>query len=317
MDKTRLLKYIEGDSTEEEKVEITRWLDADPENMREFLALHKLYDISIWQQMPEGQMKHEKTEIKQMPFSRSIGFKILKIAAIFLVAFIGTYYLNSISPKEQTASMQTIFVPSGQRAQITLVDGTKVWLNAGTTFSFPNQFNSRSREVRIDGEGFFEVSSDKKKPFIVQTGKFDIRVLGTKFDVMAYSSDKIFKTSLLEGSVEILKAGERSNGVLIKPEEQILLVGDKLVVGPMQHANYLLWKDGIISFDNESFAEIAKKLELYFDLKIDIENDRILDYRCTGKFRTKDGAEHILKVLQLRNKFSFSTDETRNIITIK
>jgi len=81
--------------------------------------------------------------------------------------------------------------------------------------------------------------------------------------------------------------------------------------------NHQLWKEGIISFQDESFTELVNKLQLYFDMKIEVKNDKILNYRCTGKFRTKDGVEHILKVLQLRNKFDYTIDEKTNTIIIE
>ena len=133
---------------------------------------------------------------------------------------------------------------------------------------------------------------------------------------MAYSGNAIFETSLLEGSVELLSPGTES-GVKILPNERIFLENNRLVRGPISHFNHFLWKDGLISFDDESFPEMARELELYFDLKINLKNDQILNNRYTGKFRTKDGVEHILKVLQLSNQFKFKIDEKLNLITIK
>jgi ferric-dicitrate binding protein FerR (iron transport regulator) len=160
------------------------------------------------------------------------------------------------------------------------------------------------------------VAGNKSKPFIVKTEKYDIKVLGTKFNLMAYSGKGIFETSLLEGSVEVLNSGG-SKGILIKPNEQIFQKNGQLIITSIINMNHFLWKEGIISFENEYFPELVKKLELYFDLKIAVKNDKILKYRCTGKFRTKDGVEHILKVLQLSNKFSYKVDDKQNIITIE
>lgn len=310
-----LLKYIDGNTTDQEKVSITNWLDSDPKNMREFLALRKLHDISIWQSPVAG-------KAEQRPEKKTSGWKLkpsfpelLKVAAILLVAVVVSRLLFPEIQPQDPVVMQTIHVPAGQRAEITLVDGTKVWLNAKTTFTFPNHFAGNSRDVTIDGEAFFDVSSNQSKPFIVKTNKYDIKVWGTKFNLMAYSENRIFETSLLEGSVEILKSGSLK-GVFIRPNEQIYQEGARLVIAPITDLNHLLWKEGIISFNDESFPELVNKLQLYFDLKIEVKNDHILKYRCTGKFRTKDGVEHILKVLQLSNDFRFRIDEKTNTITI-
>ena len=104
---------------------------------------------------------------------------------------------------------------------------------------------------------------------------------------------------------------------MINPNERIFLENNHLVRAPISHFNHFLWKDGLISFDDESFPEMVSKLELYFDLKIDIKNDKILNNRYTGKFRTKDGVDHILRVLQLSNQFKFKIDEKLNLITIQ
>lgn len=311
-----LLKYIDGNCTDQEKVNISGWLDSDPENMREFLALRKLHDITIWQTSPVAKIALKPKENRSFWTGKPIYAEILKIAAVFLVAIFVSHFLIPDYKPENLIALQTIHVPAGQRAEITLVDGTKVWLNAKTTFTFPNYFLESSRNVTLDGEGFFDVSNNKLKPFIVKTEKYDIKVLGTKFNLLAYSGKGIFETSLLEGSVEIVKSNG-SKGILINPNERIYQEKNRLVISPIVDTNHFLWKEGIISFNDESFPEIVNKLELYFDLKIVVKNDKILNYRCTGKFRTKDGVEHILKVLQLKNEFDYMIDDRLNMITIK
>lgn len=317
MNKDLLIKYISGEATEQEKADIVTWLDSSPENMREYLALRKLHDILIWQQQEAKQSEDKPKTPPPTPRQvYSLVLEVFKVAAIFLIAFLGVRYLL---PQKQDAGqvvMQTLHVPAGQRAEITLADGTNVWLNANTTLTFPTHFSGEDRLVNMEGEGFFDVARNNTRPFIVKTSKYDVKVWGTKFNLMAYSNKGIFETSLLEGSVEILRSGG-TKGVLIKPEERIFQKEGQLVVGPIEHYNHFLWKDGIISFNDESFPEMVSKLELYFDLKIEVANDKILKYRCTGKFRTKDGVEHILKVLQLSNKFSFTIDDKLNLITIK
>jgi transmembrane sensor len=316
MDQESLIRYIAGDATAEEKSSMAEWLDANPENMREFLAFRKLYDITLWQQEnTDVQITNPSGSKKQYKF-RTLAFDALKVAAIFAVAFIGARYFLPSAATIEPVAMQTIHVPAGQRAELTLTDGTKVWLNAKTTFIFPNHFSANSRNVTLDGEGYFDVTINKKQPFIVKTAKYDVKVWGTQFNVMAYSGNPIFETSLLEGSVELLSPGT-DKGLMINPNERIFLENNHLVRAPISHFNHFLWKDGLISFDDESFPEMVSKLELYFDLKIDIKNDKILNNRYTGKFRTKDGVDHILRVLQLSNQFKFKIDEKLNLITIQ
>jgi transmembrane sensor len=315
MKKAVLIRYLAGEATEEEKAEVVQWLDASPENMREFLALRKLFDITLWQEAKEkSENETLETDIRK-PFIRKLLPEMIKIAAILVIGFLIFRVFYKPEPPSPIV-MQTVKVPAGQRAEVTLADGSRVWLNANTTFIFPNYFKDAKREVTIQGEGYFTVSRLNDQPFIVNTGKYDIRVHGTEFNVLAYPEADEFEVSLLKGSVEVCKSGSE-NGVVLLPNQKVFLQHHRLVTSAITHSGYFLWKEGIICFDNEAFPELLRKLELYFDLKINVENSKILSYRCTGKFRSKDGVEHVLKVLQLSNKFSYSIDDKQNIITIR
>lgn len=311
-----LLKYIKGECTESEKAEIAIWIDADKKNKDEYLALRKLNDLLIWQDnsIPYVLQKPVRKKIKLFG---NWYVEAFKVAAVFLVAVLMVRFFmpSSLNPESEVA-MQTIHVPAGQRAELTLQDGTKVWLNAKSTLVFPTLFTGNLREVKLDGEGFFEVSHNKQKPFVVATQKFDVKVLGTKFNLTAYSAKESFRTSLLEGSVELLQTGHQS-GVLLKPSEQAEFKNDKLVISSIQNTDHFLWKEGIISFDDMSFSEMLTELELYFDLSIELKNAQIAGFRYSGKFRMKEGVEHILQVLQLNNNFQYRIDEKLNRIIIE
>ena len=146
--KELLQRYIKGEVSEKERLKIASWLDESPENMREFLVLRKLYDISLWQANTD-----KTNSVKKVHYSiRKVMAEILKIAAIFLIGFWGSKQLQiQQSNKKQ---MQTIHVPAGQRAEITLADGTHVWLNSRSTLKFPEQFSANTRNVELDGEVF-------------------------------------------------------------------------------------------------------------------------------------------------------------------
>lgn len=313
MNKDILNKYISGDATEEEKIEIMEWLDSAPENMEEYLALRKLYDIMIWQ-TPAPEKKTQFVRLN--PVLRKITIEGLKIAATFIIAFLGIHYYTHFGNKLSEPDMNTVIVPAGQHAELMLSDGTKVWLNAKSKFTFPKQFNTKTREVRLDGEGYFCVAKDKEHPFIVETQMYDIKVLGTEFNVTAYKEYNMFEASLLEGSVQLQVPGS-GDGLIMKPNERVYLENNQLIKGPIINYNQFSWKQGIINFYNESFPEILKKLELYYDIKIQVKNKAVTNFYYTGKFRTNEGLEHILKVFQLNNDFRYKIDNTQNIVTIE
>ncbi len=315
MNQELLNKYIAGDATPEEKEEVARWLDADKKNMKEFLALRKLYDISIWQQEQTPVAKDNLSLGNKRWTLRSASFELAKVAAIFILAFTIVYSFL-INEDNDSAKMQTIFVPPGQRAELTLTDGTKVWLNAKTTFTFPDKFTANNRRVTLDGEGYFDVTKNPEKPFIVNTERYDIKVMGTEFNVTAYSGSSVFETSLLKGAVEVFSPAKDTK-VSLEPHMRTYEENGILKKDTIEHENYFLWKEGLICFYDEPVDKMIKKLQLYYDVKIDVQNKTLLNNRYSGKFRTKDGVEHVLKVLQLNNKFSYKKDNDRNLITIK
>jgi ferric-dicitrate binding protein FerR (iron transport regulator) len=298
-------KYIAGEANPVEKETVFEWAKADENNMKELLALRKLYDISIWRQAPSGRTAR---------INRSVIYKIASIAAMFIVLCGSVYTLYNRKTTTPDEAMQTIRVPAGQRAELVLTDGTSVWLNAGSTFSFPAHFSKNKREVVLDGEAYFSVEKDAKKPFIVKTLSHEVKVLGTEFNVLAYNKSSLFEVSLLKGSVEVYAA---SQILKLEPQTRVYQVNNELIKGEIDNLDYLLWKDGLICFDDEPVEQMISKLELYFDTKIVVEKGSFMKKKYTGKFRTKDGIEHILKVFQLKDRFTYEKDDEKNRIIIK
>ena len=304
-----LQRYIRGKVSEEERLKVVSWLDESPDNMREFLALRKLYDISLWHTDTEQKTLHKKF----IPTIRRIAIETLKIAAIFLIGIFVTKQF--VEQKVEDIQIQTIHVPTGQRAELTLADGTHVWLNSRSTLKFPNKFGTNKRNVELNGEGYFSVHHDKKRPFTVQTEKYAIHVLGTEFNVMMYKDQDFFETVLLKGSVEV---NETTTGrkVKLQPNERLFGKAGQLRKESISEWNRALWMQGILYFDNTRMDEIIRQLGLYYDVKFILEKESLANVRFTGKFRIRDGVEHVLKVLQLKCKFTYQRDEDSNTITI-
>ena len=182
--------------------------------------------------------------------------------------------------------------------------------------TFPGSFKGDIRNVKLDGEGYFAVTKNVEQPFIVETNKCNVKVLGTEFNVMAYAADSVWETSLLEGAVEILVPGSNNSGMRLEPNTMASLKGNRLVKGHIKEADYFLWREGLLCFNDISVRDMIEKLKLYYGVDIVVNNTRILKNRYTGKFRTKDGVEHVLKVLRLNNKFTYTKDDETNVITI-
>ena len=311
MDKEILQRYVEGNVSSEEIIAVVDWLDADENNVREFMALHKLNDISLLNQ-PDNRADNQKK--KRTISFRKIGYELAKIAAILIIFWGGTKLFETNTTEESIVTYQTLYVPAGQRAELILPDSTRVWLNAHSKLIYPVSFGKGNRQVELNGEAYFDVVHNEKQPFIVKTRQMDIQVLGTEFNVTSYSSD--FEVSLLRGCIE-LSSPSLSSTYKVKEKEHVKLKDNKLIVNNITDYDYFRWKEGLICFNNESVATIIEKLKLYYDIDIETHNKKFLNSRYSGKFRTKDGIEQVLKVLQIEHKFSYTKNNDLNLITIK
>ena len=307
----QLIKYIEGNSTQDEKEAVARWLDSDKKNWKEFMALRKSYDLTLCH-------LDEKLPVEQQikPKKRGIIAELLKIAAVFALSF-GSYYMfdRMNGEPEEEVVMHTFHVPAGQRAELTLADGTNVWLNAKTTLTFPSRFTKSRREVQLDGEAYFTVKHDPENAFTVNTGQYVVKALGTEFNVSAYSTSESFETSLINGLVEV-SSSNTNESVRLSPNNRVYAENGKLAQAPILHFSHFLWKDGMISFENERMESIINKLRLYYDVDICVKNNQILNMRYTGKFWTKDGVEHVIRVLKIHARTQYVKDSEQNRITI-
>jgi len=312
-----LRNYLEGNASQLEREQVFRWIKASSVNEKEFNNLRRLQDISIWHSSGNKRALSDKKQRKIITpvFSR--------IAAIFLLGIllsVFAYRHNFLRQDErmasinETAGMQQVAVPAGRSAELLLSDGTRVWLNSRSRLVFPDSFGDDSRVVQLYGEGFFEVTPDLERPFIVETERYSVRVLGTEFNVKAYDTAKSFEISLLSGSVEINLANESDN-LLLKPHQCAIIANNEVKLTSFDSNNFL-WREGILYIDDKNINEIALLLEQYYDTKINIEGGRQMTRRYTGKFRLHNGVAHILKVLELQNDFKVKNDTINNRITI-
>lgn len=307
----RLLnKYIAGDVLPEEKKEVIRWMQESEEHREQLMQLHRIYNATIWNGNVSGQNSGKKKPVMQYLWT---SMKIAAVAAMLAFIIHKEYQGYRL---EHSTDMQTVTVPAGQRASLTLADGTTVWLNSNSTLKYPaNGFRSENRKVTLEGEGYFEVAHNEKHPFIVETENYDIRVLGTTFNVSAYPNSGMFETSLIEGKVTVYQPDTQSE-IVLKPNEKVEARDGKLYKETFTSDNDFLWRMGIYSFKNEPLATVFKKLEQYYEVRIINKNEKIASRPCTGKFRQKEGIEHVMKVLQKYVKFNYMQDDEKNQIII-
>ncbi len=309
-----LQRYVEGDISDEDAARVVEWLDGDESRVREYLALHKLYDITVVNSTGVKPLTGKRNVI------RKIVVEIAKAAAVVAAVLVIGRLIparDSHPSSEQATSTQTLYVPAGQRAKMELPDGTKVWINAQSTLIYPVDFGKTGREVTLDGEALFDVEADPERPFFVNTPAMRVEVTGTEFNVSSYNGSGVSHVALLKGKAALYTPDGGELLYTMNPTDHVRLSDNGLNVSTIRNYDYFRWSEGLICFNNETVRDIFDKLELYFDITIDVERERLLEYRYTGKFRTKDGIEQVLKTIQLEHRFRYEKESENNRIIIK
>lgn len=318
-----LSKYFSGELNRSEESELFRQMENDETLRDEYIRLQNIYALT--RMMPHTSQESEGKKgyttftrrLKERKRQRRMRF-MLQYAAISLLLIASTFFLTRalILQSNATAEMNTLYVPAGQRAQLTLHDGTQVWLNAQSTLTYPSRFNRKRREVSVVGEAYFDVAENRKSPFVVTTQQLTMEVLGTEFNVYSYPESGYTQTSLVEGALKVSETANPSRTLLLSPSQQIIYKGEQMQLEPISNPDHLLWREGIYAFDNERLIDIIEKLELYYDITIQVEDPEIFNVCYTGKFRQRDGIDEILHILQKIQSFKIQKDKERNTIIL-
>lgn len=321
MDKN-LLKYFTGELSSSESKKFLQEVDSDESLKEDFIRYQNIYSVSQLSSLADDKAEGEESFGKFISsLNRSYGRdkirSFMKYAAV-VVAVVSSTILATLylSDRLEEESYNTLYVPAGQRAQLTLQDGTEVWLNAQSTLKYPSRFSKKQRKVEVVGEAFFDVVTDSKRPFIVGTPQVNLEVLGTQFNIYSYSEVDYVETTLIEGSLKVADKLNVNNSAILKPNEQLVIHDGVFTISHVYNKEHLLWKEGVYSFDNERLIDLIKKLEIYYDVTIEIEDPEIFDLKYTGKFRQRDGIDEILEILQIIQPFKIVKDRDNNRIML-
>ena len=222
-----------------------------------------------------------------------------------------SYHVNKTG-MEDSLVFNTLIVPKGGEYSLELPDGTVVWVNSESSLRFPEKFTSNRREVFLEGEAYFEVKKDANRPFYVHTEVGKVRVLGTAFNVCAYSNDRFWQTTLVEGSVMI---NQEEKEVLLKPNEQyqIDVRTGKAGLREVLPELYTSWRDGKFYFKAYTFEELVEKLERWYDFKMFYMNEEIKTRRFSGVVNKYQPLEEMFKFLQMTSDVQFNVKG--NVVT--
>lgn len=258
---------------------------------------------------------HAWDKLKKRIDRKSRNFRIwFNYAAVAVISILATglcaYFMDGQLSGNQYASVSC---PKGQITNVTLFDGTNIWLNSGSTLKYPKTFNEKEREVYLDGEALFEVARNQDKLFLVHTTDADIKVHGTVFDVKAYREMTNVETVLIEGCVEFV-TGDKS--VFMKPGEKLKLnpASEKVTISKVNTDDYTAWKGGKIYFNNETLANLTIQLERWYEVKFRFGSEDVKNFRFSGVINKDKSLDYTLNIIQSINKVEFKKDKEEVLI---
>ncbi|SFL50172.1 FecR protein [Porphyromonadaceae bacterium KH3CP3RA] len=236
--------------------------------------------------------------------------KTLRWAAVILlpvISALSVYFLMTTN-LEDNAALITVTADKGEKAAITLADGSRVWLNSESSLSYNETFNRRERNVYLTGEAYFEVVKDTQHPFTVKTREMDIQALGTSFNVSAYDDEQIFSSILLEGKVKVTAYGQEC--ILEENERALYNKRNQTLTTDWVHASdFVEWKNGNLYFQNRSFEEIANTLSRVFNVDIRFVSDELRSIRFSGTLGS-NSIRNTLDILSLTSPMHYEMNGT-------
>jgi len=298
---------------------------ADPENLRLFSKGEKIQQglgeaKRLYESDKSGSWKTIENRVRIRKFAIYAG-TFLKYAAILVVAFVsGLYVHNILTDRDQAVQYAEVEVLYGQTSHLFLFDGTEVWLNSGTKLKYPNKFNQNERNVFIEGEAYFKVAPNKHLPFKVKTGKLEVEVLGTSFNISAYPTESNQSVFLDEGKVQINDTAGDKIGEISPGQMAVKTDGNPAI--QVQNADsyfYTSWKDGKITFNSEKLSEIAKKMERWYNVEIKFEKEALKNFNFSGTILRNKPIDQTIMAMELLAPIRFHYQvrpKEKNLITI-
>ncbi len=320
IDKDIIFRFFAREASREETDMLEAWLKESPEHEEEF---NKSYELFVMSQMAaeDGaeQGRKEPAAVIGAVGSKSGGRirRIVSYTAAVAASFVAGVFINHhffTAPAIETIDNTILFSEAmpGQRTCVMLSDGTSVELNSGSRIEYPAIFRKGERRVRLEGEAMFEVTHDREHPFVVETYAYDVKVLGTKFDVIADSGKNEFTTALIEGKVRI-QDKDANPLITLNPNMIATLENGNLLTSYMGDHDDYLWTDGIVSASGVPFARLMKRFERCYGHNIVIRREEMPQIRFAYlKFRISDGIEHALDLLRTGETFTYTYDESSN-----
>lgn len=248
------------------------------DSMEDRISQKEIPDTKLHSQFEEtwDKYKGEKSKTVILRISK-VMWRSISIAAVLVFAVLFYSVLNNfITDRNSIHEYFEVYVPSAKQSQLTLPDGTKIWVNSETKIKYSNQFNSKERTIYLDGEAYFEVSKNEDLPFYVVSNGVEIKVVGTKFNVKGYGDDSMIETILVEGKIELSRTGDKSGrSIELQPGDKAILHlnTNKVAFSRKDVGADLAWKDGKVIFRDTPLFEVCKSLSRRYNAEIILSDD--------------------------------------------
>ena len=328
-------KYLSGKCSKEEAQRVFAFLenpDNDPELQAE-LGSHWSSEHFTSEVLSDGEKEimdkvldrlHRRIKIaeeqhhgNERSFGKVIRF-FSRVAAILILPLLAysvfvTVKMNSGSTTQNKELVwQTVKTPAGMQTDFLLPDGSHVWLNSGSVFKYPVSFASDVRQVELTGEAFFDVVKNPGHPFLVQAGKMNIAVKGTRFDVINYPGETLTELILESGSVNLFsgKYSDHQSIANIRPGQSASLenANNKLTISKVDIDKYTAWKEGKLIFKDDRMDEVVRKLNRWFNVDIILKSPELNEYVYTATYRDETLSQ-ILELLTISAPIRYSISE--------
>jgi ferric-dicitrate binding protein FerR (iron transport regulator) len=311
-------RYLTGQANADELAELKKWLSVSKDNLLYFQQLKNIWDNS--EHYTDEKMVDVEKAFKTI--SKRVTFKSpktnfwqywKKIAAVLIIPLLlGNLLYFSFHPKNPTGNREPIynelFAAFGTRSALKLSDGTSVWLNSGSSIKYPDRFVGNNRTVILKGEAYFEVESNPKKPFIVETSSLTVKATGTKFNVYGYPSDDESAVTLVSGKVEVSLTDDKKNikSSMLDPNQHFSFNKTNGTVSVINDDTYKYtsWIEGKLIFRNEPLSSVVKKIGQVFNIDIEIKGEELRNYNLRATFQDESLTE-ILKLLKLSSPINY------------
>lgn len=309
-----IIDYLTGNLSDSEAARFLEFVHSDEQHRRRFEELSRLYAQSLIPRF-EADKKVRYREVKQrIAASRrtltpwQIPGWIRVAAALVAGIVLGAASLFVLRP-DVDPGLCEVTAPAGTRSQIMLPDSSLVWLNAGSKLIYAGDFGRKSRQVRLEGEGYFEVTRNAGSPFTVRTDVLDITVLGTSFNVQAYADARTVEVDLLKGSVEVAAADGRRLSLLPDQQARFDRTSGLFESHPAVTTLAADWVNGRLSFINTPFPEILEKLQRHFNIRIEVRSEKAARESFSGSIDLRLSLDEILRYIDVDRKYVWTTTD--------